>query len=326
MYQDLAAFAESLRTACAAEHAQFYVVYHINPDGDCIGSAHALVLLLRTLGASAAVLGRDAVPEQFRALTDLVPQETLGADAQYIAVDCKDRSRTGKTFADLPYQFWIDHHGSPEEQAVHEYVHPESSSCGELILALAEALGAEISLPMANLLYTALVTDTSRFCTVNTNARSFEAAARLMRYGADAYTIGRAYTFAKSPERLKMERRVFDGMHILCGGRLVTCIITLDDLRAAGISAPDAPALQNINSLPEVIPTALITVMVREYPADHPEERSRFSIKTTRPALSARAIAEHFGGGGHPQAAGGFLPDAPEHARAILEEYCAGLL
>lgn len=322
MQLSLPAFAEQLRAACAQENAQFYIVYHINPDGDCIGTAYALALVLRALGARAAVRGRDAVPEQFCELTDSVPEDALDGSAQYICVDCKDRGRTGKEYENLPYRFWIDHHGTPEEQADYEYVRPERSACSELVLELAETLGVPVTPQMASLLFTALVTDTSRFCTVSTNTQSFESAAKLTAYGADAYALGRRYIMMKTPERLAAERIILDGMHLLSSGRVVTGMLTLADLQRAGIAAPNASPLQSINSLLESVSTAWVTVMVREYPAENPEGRTRFSVKSTRSDLSAFEIARQLGGGGHPQASGGFSSDAPEAVRQRLEQLC----
>lgn len=315
MSMTLSSFAEALRAACAQENAQFCIVYHINPDGDCIGSAFALALILRALGAKTAVEGRDSVPAQFRVLTDVVPQDTLTDDAQYIGVDCKDRSRTGSGYCEQPYRFWIDHHGSPVQQVEYEYVRPECSACSELVLEVAEALGVQVTVQIAELLFTAIITDTSRFCTVSTNAGTFETAAKLTRYGANAFGIARRFDKIKSKECIAAEQIIFAGMHYLCEGRLVTGMLTIADLAAAGIAGQNDPALQSINSLPEVVGTAVVTVMIREYPAGNPEGRTRFSIKSTVRTVSARDIAERLGGGGHPHAAGGFLSDDPETAR-----------
>ena len=84
MKLSLSDFAAKLRTAAATENAQFCIVYHINPDGDCIGSAYALMLILRTLGAKCAVCGRDPVPANFRNMTD-------DEKAQFILDALKDK-------------------------------------------------------------------------------------------------------------------------------------------------------------------------------------------------------------------------------------------
>lgn len=319
------AFAAKLKAACAAENAQFYIVYHINPDGDCIGSAYALALLLRRLGAKSAVIGRDPVPAQFRDMTDPIENDILDGSAQYIGVDCKDRARTGDVLKQKEYAFWIDHHGSPDEEAAFEYVRPEHSACSELVLAVAEALGITPDTQMAVLLYTALVTDTSCFRTSATNAMSFQAAAKLAECGIDPYAIGRKHAMVKAPSRLKIEQTIFGGMTLDCDGQLVTGLVLLDDLKRAGIAEVNGPEMQNINALLEVIESAKITVLIREYPADNPEGQTRFSIKTTDRRYSARDLAMQFGGGGHPQAAGGFMRETPARARELLIEACKKL-
>lgn len=66
--------------------------------------------------------------------------------------------------------------------------------------------------------------------------------------------------------------------------------------------------------------------MIREYPADNPEGHTRFSVKTTEPGLSARSVAEQFGGGGHPNAAGGFMRETPARAKELLTAACKELI
>ena len=326
MKLSLSDFAAKLRTAAATENAQFCIVYHINPDGDCIGSAYALMLILRTLGAKCAVCGRDPVPANFRNMTDAVSSDRLDGNVQYIGVDCKDRSRTGSALQDKPYTFWIDHHGSPEEEAAYEYTVPAYSACAELVLALAAEMAVPLTKQTANLLYTALLTDTLCFRTVSTNAATFEAAAQLARAGADIYRIGRKYAMIKSQSRLRLEQIIYADMHLLCDGQLVSGLITQQDMQDAGIAESNGPDMQNINSLLEAVASAKITLMIREYPPDNPEGHTRFMLKTLVPEISAREIAVRFGGGGHVQAAGGFMNESPQRTREILEEVCTQYL
>ena len=326
MLENLDEFVNHLRSAVTAENAQFCIVYHINPDGDCIGSAYALALILRAAGAKTAVCGHDPVPGQFRSLTDGIPMDSLDPQTQYIAVDCKDRKRTGLSFTNNHYSFWIDHHGSDFTQADHEYVQPNRSACSELILEIAEMLSVAVTKQIAELLYTALVTDTSRFCTPSTNADSIRTAAKLAQCGIDLFEIGRRYTQIKTKNRLNLERRIFSKMHLLCNEQLAAGLITLKDLHDENIDSQNSPDLQNINNLFDVVATARITVVIREYPLDNPEGQTRFSIKSFDSAISAKAIAEHFGGGGHLPAAGGFRKKEPALVLKEIEQYCARLL
>ena len=227
MLEKLDVFVSRLRSAAAAENAQFCIVYHTNPDGDCIGSAYALALILRAAGAKTAVCGHDPVPGQFRRLTDGIPMDTLDLQTQYIAVDCKDRKRTGLSFTNNHYSFWIDHHGSDFTQADHEYVQPNRSACSELILEIAEKLGVPLTKQIAMLLYTALVTDTNRFCTISTNTDSFRTAVKLVQCGIDPYEIARRFTQIKTAKRIVAEQALYHSVKQLCDGQIVTALLTL---------------------------------------------------------------------------------------------------
>ena len=46
--------AEKLRT-----YDEFAIIYHIRPDGDCIGSSFALALGLQSIGKKCSVIGRS---------------------------------------------------------------------------------------------------------------------------------------------------------------------------------------------------------------------------------------------------------------------------
>ena len=296
----------------------FKIIYHINPDGDCIGSAFALALILRSIGAKCKVAGRDPVPEQFRYLTDPIPMDEV-IDPIYIAVDCSDKHRVGEDLADQHFTYWPDHHTSPdEEQADYEFRDSTRSSCCEIILKLAEAIGVKVTKQIANLLFTGLVTDTRCFRTRETDAITFETAAKLKRYGADSFGITRWHTMVKTEKRLKLESQVYRGMQVLCGGKLVIMMITLADLERAGIDGQDAPDMASINALGEVIDIAEMTVMLREYP----DGRTRFSVKTFTDNVQAIDIAKQLGGGGHPDQAGGFLSLTPEEAREKMTKTC----
>ena len=73
---------------------EYIIVYHIRPDGDCIGSSFALALGLQSLGKKCTVTGRDPVPHIHRFMTDEVPQDDV-TEPVYISVDAVSPMRTG---------------------------------------------------------------------------------------------------------------------------------------------------------------------------------------------------------------------------------------
>lgn len=294
----------------------FYIVYHIRPDGDCIGSSFALALGLQSIGKRCAVIGRDPVPQIHQHMTNAVPQDELTSPV-YFSVDAVSPQRTGN-YADKHFTFCIDHHRNNSIDADYKYVEEDCGACSEIIFKLLNEMNITITKQIADLLYTALVTDTRCFQTSDTSVQSFETAAALLKLEADAYEISRRNIFVKSKGRRMIEEFLKNSLHFSCDDRLITGIITLDNLKSANIADSE---LEGINSYVEQYEEMMIGVTVRELP----DGRSRCSTHTSG-SISANDICAEHGGGGHFHAAVCELDEPPEEARTIMEETCKRFL
>lgn len=297
-------FAEKL-----LQYDEFCIVYHIRPDGDCIGSAFALALALQAAGKRCTVTGRDPVPQIHRWLTDRVPLDDV-RNPVYFVVDAVSPYRTGN-YENVHYTFCIDHHRNNSIDADYKYIEEDCGACSELIYKLIRAMKVEFTKDMVNLLYTALVTDTQRFRTSDTTAQSFRTAAALTKRGADIFEISRLNTFVKPKGRRMIEDALKASLRFSEGGQLITGIITQNDLKAAEIADSE---LEGINSFVEQYAEMMIGVTVRELP----DGRCRCSTRTNGD-ISAEKICQKHGGGGHYHAAVCELAGPPEHAREIME-------
>lgn len=295
---------------------EYMIVYHIRPDGDCIGSSFALALALQSIGKRCAVVGRDPVPQIHQFMTNAVSQDTL-VNPVYFSVDAVSPQRTGN-YADKHFTFCIDHHRNNSINADFKYVEEDCGACSEIIFKLLNEMKITVTKEIADLLYTALVTDTRCFQTTDTSVQSIETAAELLKLGADAYEISRRNIFVKSKGRRMIEDFLKESLHFSCNDRLITGIITLNDLKAANITDSE---LEGINSYVEQYEEILIGVTVRELP----DGRSRCSTRTSG-SISANDICVEHGGGGHFHAAVCELDEPPEEARTIIEETCGKYL
>ena len=295
---------------------EYIIVYHIRPDGDCIGSSFALALGLQSLGKKCTVAGRDPVPQIHRFMTDEVSQDKL-IKPVYISVDSVSSMRTGN-YADKHFTFCIDHHRNNSIEADYKYVEEDCGACSEIIFKLLNEMNVTITKQIADLLYTALVTDTRCFQTSDTSVQSFETAAALKQLGADTFNISKRNIFVKSKGRRMIEDVLRESLHFSCDGRLITGIITLDDLKTADIADSE---LEGINSYIEQYEEMMIGVTVRELP----DGRSRCSVRTSG-EISADEICAVHGGGGHYHAAVCEMPSTPSDARVIMEETCKQFL
>ena len=296
----------------------YRIVYHVRPDGDCIGSAYALALALQSIGKKCDVKGEYSVPKAYQYLTDKVVLNDV-SEPVYIAVDSSSSDRLG-TFQNERYTFCIDHHHDNSIKAEYKYVEVDCGACSEIIFKLIQCMKINMTKDMADLLYTALVTDTMCFRTSDVSQQSFETAAALAGYGADVCNIARRHMFLKSPQRVKIENILKNSFHFTCDDRICTGIITLNDLQNAGIEDED---LEGINSLVDEIDSVEIGVTIRELPD---KTLTRCSMRT-KGNISANEICKALGGGGHEHAAACYLPNVDVYqAREKIEEVCRKFL
>ena len=292
------------------KYNSFCIVYHIRPDGDCIGSSYALGLALKSLGAECKVCGTDEVPPNHHYLTDKVVWDDP-SDPVFISVDTASQERTG-IFSDRKFKFCIDHHRGNTVDAEFKCIEEDCGACAEIIFKVIKALETEITPFIADFLYTGLVMDTMCFRTTDTSAQSFSTAAELSLLGADIYGIGRRQMFIKKPGRIKIEKSLQNSLHFICDDRIVSGVITQNDLKEAGMLDSE---LEGINSFIEQIEGVMVGITVRELP----DGSSRVSVRTCGDT-AADGICKVHGGGGHFNAAGCVLDTDPENARAALEK------
>ena len=117
------------------------IVYHIRPDGDCLGAGFALKRIAEKEGKKVDFVTDSPLPAQysfidgFDSLNDIKFQDyDLG-----IAVDCADDLRLGKylqKFKKCKVTFNIDHHRTNNRFAVFNIVAPDKSSTCELLYDL----------------------------------------------------------------------------------------------------------------------------------------------------------------------------------------------
>lgn len=290
--------------------SEYRIVYHIRPDGDCIGSAYALCLALQAIGKKCEVVGTHPVPNQHRSMTNLVVMDNV-ENPVYIAVDSASPQRVG-IYSNQHFTFCIDHHHNTFEDVDYRHVETDCGACSEIIFKLIKEMNVPITKQIADFLYMAIVTDTMSFRTSDTRVQTFEIATELARLGADTYHISRHFMFLKSKGRLEVEHRLRNSFHFSCGDRVLTGIIMLCDLEDAGVLDSE---LEGINSLVDEVIGVKIGVTIRELP----DGRMRCSVRTSGD-LSADEFCKIHGGGGHFHAACCELDcDAPT-ARRIMED------
>ena len=307
-------------------HESFAICGHVGPDGDCLGSQIALAAALRELGKEVTCLlaKPDPIDHSLLFLPGLdefvVGEDFADTPEVFIAVDVprSDRLETGEAVhARTPITITIDHHATEAPYSQYNYIDPDSASASVLVWELAKELEAtNPECAMAAL--TGLITDTGRFAYQNTNAIAFEAAAEMMRAGADPAYISREFFQNRTVPSLKLEKIVLDRMQLLCDGAFSFSYLTWDDFQACQAIKADAdPLIDKLRDISGV----RVALILRE--RDDGEVRGSLRSKDD---TDVSAVARCFDGGGHKAAAGltyhGPLSDALHDVPEKVIELC----
>lgn len=299
------------------------VLCHASPDGDTLGAAGALVRGLRALGKRAWAACGDEVGGKYRYLVEglLAGGE---APAHVLSVDVATPELLGpleKEYA-AAIELAIDHHGSHKPFAKESWVDPKAAAACELLYQLLKELGAPIDKPMADCLYTGLTTDTGCFRYTNVTPLTHRIAAELLELGADAGEINRRMFECKPKAQVEAEKRILAGMEFFFEGKCAMVQVPQSVYKDTGAQASD---LEGVASLPRQIEGVLVGVTLKE----KEDGRVKASLRSN-PPVSACAICEKFGGGGHKYAAGctfegASLAEAAGKITAAVQEHLAGL-
>jgi len=273
---------------------------HLRPDGDSLCTSLALALALEQMGKTADIVNTDNVPVPFDAFPAAARIRTgqipAGAHDAVILLECADVSRSGQTGIDASFKINIDHHYTNDRYAEINWVEPEASAVAVLAFELCRALPVTLTPEIATFLYCAIVSDTGSFQFSNTSARAFAVCHDLVAAGADPTAVSNALFHNQRPEKIKLLGRVLSSLSLNAAGDIAVISMFKRDLVELRLSAVDT---EDITSLARSIRGVQVVLFFKEMEP----EVFRVSIRSKGSAHSAR-IAENFGGGGHPHAAG----------------------
>lgn len=300
---------------------------HTRPDGDACGCVAAICEALKTLGKNVTPLLLSAVPAWYEFLfAEKVP--VLGEDIQLkeltagglgdfdliMIVDTNSTSQLPKFDEFLKCNnkpiLVIDHHATADGLGDVELVDSSASATGLIILELFQHAGWTITVEIAEALFVAVATDTGWFQFRNTDSRTHRACAELIEAGAQPTSIYNTLYHNFSHSRFRLRTRMLDTLELHLDGRYSVMQITQQDFERTGARYSDTENL--INEAQHIGSVAVSALFI-----ELKDGRIRCSLRS-RGGLDVSQIAAKFGGGGHKQAAGTFLPGPMENARQLI--------
>lgn len=280
-----------------------FLIAHVDPDGDTIGSTLGLGLALRQMGKRCTLACYDPVPRTLSFLpgSEEFSTPSIGQSDLVITLDASDPGRLGEPYEGVPTMglpvINIDHHVTNTRFATVNLVRPNASATAEIVFDLLQERKVEIGGLLATYLLTGIVTDTQSFSTSSTLPRTLEVASQLVRAGASLLEINQQYYKSKDPGTLRLWGRMLDCMQV--DGRLVWSTNTVRMREECQAGSDNGDGIVNLLAS---VREAAAAIVFKEYEGNLVE----ISIRS-RPGVDISSIAVHFGGGGHPQAAGARL-------------------
>ena len=295
------------------------VVTHQRPDGDAIGSALGFSRILNANGITARPIGIKPIPQRFQYLTNageiIEPDKDWFAGYDCLAVmDCGDWHRmedftiaARKKIETLN----IDHHISSKGLGGVEWIEPEASSTGEMVIRLAELAGWKIPSEASDPLWAAIVTDTGRFSYSNSSPAALRAAAICVEKGADvAKATSNIYQSVSRAERF-LQTRALLRLTFHSGGKIAETWLDHKDFTEVNAGIDVTSEIVNFTR-----DTAGVEVGIFFYEMPNQSE-IKVSIRTHAPH-DATKLAEYYSGGGHMRAAGCTLKESMTQARMTV--------
>ncbi len=289
------------------------VLCHESPDGDAVASALSVMHALKQFGKEADVV----IPEYSKSFNFLPESEKIlqkGKEEPYdlaISVDCSDLKRLvgGKEYFETAKRtIEIDHHSVNSMFADLNYVDPVAPACCQVLLGMFEYYELKIEKDLATCLLTGIITDTGGFQWGGVAPETFEFAADLIRNGAKIKEICRKALRNKSKAHCELEKLVYERLEFFEDGKIAIAYLDLEDYKNVGAEMGDDEGVVDIIKDIEDVEVAVLLKEKEEIKGYKGSLRSNGEINVSDVALL-------LGGGGHPGAAGCFIPGELNQAK-----------
>lgn len=277
---------------------------HVNPDGDCIGSAIAMKIFLKNeYNKDASMFIQSKVPEIYKFLpfADDFKTENDIKNQKFdlvIAVDCAAYDRLTSAipfFEKADNTIVFDHHKTNPAYGKYNYIFPEMSSTGEVLFNFAQKAGFKFDEDIACSLYVAILTDTGGFKFENTKTETFNAVAELLKYGINPCEIYKKCYESKPLPMVKLCALAINNAKFLFDEKVAYTIITMEDMKKTKALNEHT---DGIVELLRQINTVDLAFLIKETE----DGFSKVSFRSKN--FDVTKIASKFDGGGHSKAAG----------------------
>src|SRR6266404_2590634 len=300
--------ADKIEAAVKAAH-KVVLVQADNPDGDSLASCLALEEILGDLGKEVTMYCGVDIPSYLRYLpgsTRVVNQLPNQFDLSII-VDTSSEglleqlNKTGaKGWLAARPSVIIDHHATAPTITFASVIcnHPAVAS-GEVIYELAQQLGWRLNARAKEYLAIAILSDSLGLTSESTTSRSIHIVAELVEAGVKLAELesARRETMRREPELIHYKGQLLQRVEFHDNGRIATVSIPHDEIiKYSPLYNPPMLVLDDMRLAKDTD----LAVAFKLYG----DGRITAKVRCNYGFGIGDKLAEHFGGGGHPYAAG----------------------
>jgi bifunctional oligoribonuclease and PAP phosphatase NrnA len=298
-----------------ASPKKIFITTHHKPDGDAIGSMLGLAHYLRKKGHEVTPVSPGELPdflEWMPGVNGIINYEEAPGDALKALAECDlifgvdfnhfGRTKHLETFLDAAAQpkIMIDHHLHPQPVWQYGVSHPEKSSTCEMVydFIVVSGDGALIDIPIAECLYTGVMTDTGSFRFSVTTAEAHTMVAALMRTGLNHSLIHEYIYDSWSEDRMRFLGYVLiEKMEVFRKYNSALITLSKKEMNLFKVRNGDTEGLVNY---PLSISGIRFATLITER-----SDEIKLSFRSKGDYDVSAVAKAHFNGGGHFNASGG---------------------
>ena len=290
-------------------HDKIYIITHVNPDGDALGSSFALKNALTLMGKDVQVVLNAPMPVSFlfTGWEPLLYSENLSSEC-VVGLDFNVLSRAGEAallFEKAQDKILIDHHVGCEMEGELVESRPDAAATGEIVYELIKILLDDVPKEVAEGIYIAVMTDTGGCRYSNTSKGTHLIIADIIDKINHAYLARMALELV-SREKLEIQKFALNNFEFFKNGEICTVSIRADMMKNEDL-------LNGIVNMALNIEGVKAGVLFKE----KGDETTKVSLRTLC-ETDARAACSLFGGGGHKNAAGCTIEKPIEEAKELF--------
>lgn len=289
------------------------VLTHESPDGDAVSSSLSVMHAIAQLNKEVDII----IPEYSKDFKFLPGAEKIKTESEIkkydlaISVDCSDLKRlvgSKEYFETAKSTIQIDHHSVNAMFADLNYVDPVAPACCQVLIGMFEYFGIEINKELGTCILTGIITDTGGFQYSGVTPETLEFAAEILRKGVNISKICQKVLRNKTKANCELTKLLYDRMKFYEDGKIVISYITVEDNKRVDAQMGDDEGLVEIARDIEGVEVAVLLKEKEDANGYKCSFRSKEDVNVSDVCLL-------LGGGGHPRAAGCFIPGTLEQAK-----------